>query len=195
MAGRTMSITMVAAVVIVGSLAAIGCNGGRTNRTATPSTQRQSQPQQTAPAAFAQEADQLPETDGEALIQYLDEQNYADNWATWPGTDGFYEGNAPHGAQLVTYVNEPAREAVEQGAAELPYDAIVVKENYSEDRELQATTVMYKVEDYNPEAGDFFWLKYDTEKQIDVQGVGQGCISCHSTAPGDNYVFTPGLAE
>ena len=68
---------------------------------------------------------------------------------------------------------------------------------------LKAITVMFRrPSGYDSENKDWFWVKYGPDGQIPknpagkslagrvAKGVkGKGCIACHRTAPGGDYVF------
>ena len=49
---------------------------------------------------------------------------------------------------------------------------------------------MYKVEGYNPEGGDWFWLKYTPDGRIEKEGKVAGCIGCHAAAQGNDWLLT-----
>ncbi len=110
-------------------------------------------------------------------------------WAMWPGKGEMYKGKEPHGAFLTTYVNENALDSIKKmnGMTE---HAIIVKENYSPNKELMAITVMYKVKGYNPEGGDWFWAKYDPKFNILAEGKVKECIDCHASEKNNDYIFT-----
>lgn len=73
----------------------------------------------------------------------------------------------------------------------MPNGAIVIKENYGKDQEtLMAITPMYKVDGYNPDAGDWFWAKYGPEGKIMASGKIQGCIDCHKNKKDQDWLFT-----
>ena len=73
----------------------------------------------------------------------------------------------------------------------MPNGAIVVKENYGEDKEtLMAVTPMYKVQGYNPDAGDWFWAKYGPDGKVETAGKVESCIDCHNAGKAGNYIFT-----
>jgi hypothetical protein len=71
------------------------------------------------------------------------------------------------------------------------------------ERYLQSITVMFKRErGYDPDNKDWFWVKYTPNGEIfkDARGRAlagrvakdsktEGCIACHKTAPGADYVF------
>ena len=141
--------------------------------------------------------------------------SYARNlWQTmidagYAGKDGLmskpYIGQHPHGAILDTI----AGKIVIDGKL---HD-IIVKRNYGGEgvnivnvandpaKYLQAITVMLKRPGYDPETRDWFWVKYKSDGSIDsnpegmplagkvAKGEPEGCIACHTAAPGDDMVF------
>ncbi len=122
------------------------------------------------------------------------------DYATWTepeGFEGWQDGKSPHGSILRYYVNDVAK-------ADLTADgAVIVKENYSEESDdaLMSVTVMEKRDGYDPETGDWFYVKYspdgevmenpDGKKLAGLVGKGgsKGCIPCHAAADGDDYLF------
>lgn len=133
----------------------------------------------------------LPDPEAEALWTYITSTNPYTDWPPFPGHEGIYPGESPHGAYLKLYVNKPALLAISAMEDEMPEGAILVKENYAEDKKtLVAVTPMYKVAGYNPEGGDWFWAKYDAEGETAAAGKVDGCINCHRTVEGDDWVFT-----
>lgn len=130
--------------------------------------------------------------DAQALWQHLEEADYQ-SWPSYAGTpDDLYEGQRPHGALLRTYANEPAA----TNPDDLPEGSIIVKENYTPQRELAAITVMQKASGYDPGNQDWFWVKYDPDGTVarqngtELAGKVQSCIGCHASAAGDDYVYT-----
>jgi len=135
------------------------------------------------------------------LWSKLQSDNYTANWKTWPGRDKMYKGTPPHGALLTTYLNNKAYNAIEKKEEELPYGSILVKENYMPDKKLGAVTVMSRVKDYNPDAGDWFWVKFAPDgkpltmekdgKSMTLAGKVPGCIGCHqSSTSGTKFIMT-----
>ena len=113
-----------------------------------------------------------------------------------------YVGGPPHG---------PVREVLE---AIIDGKRIIVKRNFggegvsvesvSQNRAafLKAITVMAKREDgYDPENGDWFWVKYKPDGNLHTnakgmklagkvaKGMDKGCIFCHQSASGNDLVF------
>lgn len=115
------------------------------------------------------------------------------NWSPLPGqTADNYPGEGPHGAQLKMYVNRTAAADPRQFAN----GSILIKENYAEDGvTLMAVTAMYKSEGFDPEHGDWYWVKYEPNgrvtrmENLPVAGRVQMCIDCHAGAEGDDYTF------
>jgi hypothetical protein len=140
--------------------------------------------------AWASMHEEMPPADGEKLWRYITETHPYEQWSFYPGHEGMYEGTSPHGAYLKLYANDIAMDAARQGNP-MPAGAILVKENYAEDREtLAAVTPMYKVEGYNPEAGNWFWAKYGPKGKIEAEGKVEGCIKCHSQREDRDYIFS-----
>jgi len=126
---------------------------------------------------------------------WLQRTNYR-QWEHPAGQTGdFYEGQAPHGALLKTYVNRRAADDQQNWQP----GSVIVKENYNEDKQLMAITVMMRTENFDPQHGNWWWAKYRPSGQIDrspadqgdkkLVGRVQGCINCHSGAEGEDYSF------
>ncbi len=142
------------------------------------------------PAAAGGESVAMPAPNGKDLWSYLTTVKYEQSFTLWPGKGKLYKGTEPHGALLTTYVNKPALEAIQGKKGTMPAGAIVVKENYKPDKKLAAITVMYKVAGYNPEAGDWFWVKVDPDGKVLAEGKVAGCLGCHGKAKGNDFLFT-----
>lgn len=134
--------------------------------------------------AVAQDA---PNVDGDSLWERITVLSPYTNWDQWPDHVGLQDGAAPHGPKHIVYVNKTG---LEPGVPK-PYNTIVVKENYTPEKKLAALTVMYKVKGYNPEAGDWFWVKYAPDGTVQKQGKPAGCIGCHA-ASGHDYLMVTG---
>ncbi len=131
----------------------------------------------------------MPLPEGGDLRQYIIGQEPYRDWKYWPGKAALYEGTEPHGALLTTYVNDVAGKSLEKMTG-FRNNSVIVKENYTPKKELAAITVMYKVKGYNPEAGDWFWAKYDPAFNVLAEGKVKGCLACHGSASDNDYVFT-----
>lgn len=132
----------------------------------------------------------LPAADGKAVFDYITNIDSYQNWQLWPDKGKLYKGQHPHGAFLTTYLNEAALSAVQGKTGMIPDGAIIVKENYTPEKKLAAITVMYKTNGYNPEAGDYFWVKYAPDGTIQKEGKVEGCINCHRSVETNDWLFT-----
>ena len=132
----------------------------------------------------------LPEADGKAVYEFITKTSPYQQWAFFPGKAKFYQGKHPHGALLTTYVNTLALSGINAKVGTLADGAIIVKENYLPDKKLGAVTVMYRVNGYDPEAGDWFWAKYKADGSIEKEGKVVGCIGCHAAVVNNDWIFT-----
>jgi hypothetical protein len=127
---------------------------------------------------------------GKDLWEFLQKEHYAKNWKMYPGTKAFYPGKEPHGALLTTYVNDVAYNGIKGKQKTMPDESIIVKKNYTADKKLAALTVMQKLrKGYNPQAGNWFWVKYLPDGKIAAAGKVEACISCHAKAKATDYLF------
>jgi len=132
----------------------------------------------------------VPPADGAKFWAHITETDSYLGWGYWPGHYGMYPGKSPHGAFLKVYANGIALKAAREGKP-MPYGAILVKENYGKDQAtLMAVTPMYKIKGFDPEAGDWFWVKYDANGKVLKEGKVTGCISCHQARKAADWIFT-----
>lgn len=150
-------------------------------------------------APFGGSADQIF---GKKLWNSLVRNNLAGNnrYVSRP-----YSGQHPHGAVLDTIEGELSIDG-ERGV-------VIVKNNYGgdgasiesvaddPDAYLAAVTVMYQRDGYDADNNDWFWAKYLPDGSFDTnangmplvgrvaKGMPQGCIACHTAAPGGDLVF------
>lgn len=129
---------------------------------------------------------EMPGPDAQALWKHITETSPYTSWGFWPDHKGLQEGDAPHAPLHKVFVNEPG---LTSAHAPVNFNTIVVKENIGKDKKLKALTVMYKVEGYNPDAGDWFWVKYGTNGTVDKSGKPAGCINCHGGAADSDYIL------
>lgn len=122
-----------------------------------------------------------------------------------------YEGQEPHGAILTTLETTLAIEGHS--------GAVWVKSNYvgegvsidavanDPSRFLDSVTAMYRREaGYDPDNANWFWAKYNPDGTLQAnpkgmrlagrvaKGADAGCIACHRTAPGGDYIFSLDLS-
>ncbi len=132
----------------------------------------------------------LPAADGKAVIDHITQTNPYQGWALWPGKGKLYKGQHPHGAFLTTYLSPGAVQALAAKSGTVPAGEFIVKENYTPEKQLAAITVMYRIKGYNPEGGDWFWLKYAPDGTIEKEGKVDGCINCHTAVQANDWLFT-----
>ena len=184
---KRLSITAIAVLAIAGIWSALDSPDQAAAQSGSRGT--------TQSRSYVQSADNRPFED--RFWSYLKSQMYT-NWAPVPGkSDGFSEGQSPHGAFLKMYLNRTAA----GNPKELPNGSIIIKENYGPDKKtLMAVTVMYRTKGYNPEAGDWYWAKYNPDGTIakmppakgsmKIAGKAKGCIMCHGeSAEGKDFAF------
>lgn len=131
-----------------------------------------------------------PSSSGIALIKHITEEYDYRQWPFYPGKEALYEGKHPRGSLLITYVSPQTLIALQSKQGPLPDGAIIVKENYNLQKKLQETTVMYRLSGYNPEGGDWFWLKYAPDQTILEEGKIEGCIKCHEKTKNNDWIFS-----
>jgi hypothetical protein len=138
-----------------------------------------------------------PQPGGSDVWSHLQDEDYRETWSLWPGRGELYEGRNPHGMLLTTYVNDAALGAVEQKAGRMPSGAMIVKENYTPEKELASVTVMYKAPGFNPDHNDWFFAKYlpdgsvaETPDGAAQEGRVPGCQACHAARKTNDYLYT-----
>jgi hypothetical protein len=183
MVARTLTATMLSAVLFLGTWA---CRGEeRAEEGALPEAEAMEEVQQVT----------LPDTTGATVWEFLETVDYRANWTLWPGKGELYAGQEPHGVLLTTYLNPAALEAVTGKTGSMPAGAIIVKENYMPDSTLAAITIMYKVAGYDPDNSDWFWVKRLADGTLEVEGRGSGCIACHQAQSANDFIFTGSLSQ
>jgi hypothetical protein len=132
-----------------------------------------------------------PGADAAKLYTYIMKPKpYYDQWKLWPNKTTFAEGNRSHGSFMTTYVNKMALESLKTNG-EMAYGSLIVTENYSDQKKLQTLTVMYKIKGYNPDAGDWFWAKYDAlNGYVLASGKEESCIGCHGSKRDNDYLHS-----
>ena len=132
-------------------------------------------------------AGDMPGPDAAAFWKYITETSPYQKWGMWADHGGLQPGRAPHGPFHKVFVNDILLKA---HGAPVPYGSIQVKESYRKDKKtLAAVTVMYKVKGYNPDDGDWFWVKYSPDGKADKAGKVKGCIGCHGTRAGNDFIL------
>ncbi|HER34938.1 MAG TPA: hypothetical protein ENO19_05680 [Halothiobacillaceae bacterium] len=121
-----------------------------------------------------------------------------------------YKGNHPHGQALEyleTMITIDDHEGVvmvkKNYAGEGDIDAIKAEVLNEREKHLASVTVMFqRQEGYDPDHDDWYWAKFQPNGELEknpkgmslagrvAKGASEGCIACHTAAPGGDYVFT-----
>ena len=116
-------------------------------------------------------------------------QGYS-NWGQavdWTGVKASLDGT--HGDFVQIWLNQEALPSFEDStSADLPYGSISVKEGYSssDGSTINTITVMKKIEGFDPDNGDWFWVSFDPNGDVNKAGSISSCYNCH--ASGTDYI-------
>ena len=149
-----------------------------------------------------------PTADGQAILDYVMDATPYQSWGTWPTDDWndfgeFLNSGEPHGNIVRIFVNDVAQKAAaaDDFDGTLPAGSVILKENYmgtdpADPGQLAALTIMNKVEGFNPDANDWYWVKAAGDgSAIDKEGAVGGCIGCHSQPNNHDYQLRYGFGE
>ncbi|KIX12229.1 cytochrome P460 family protein [Dethiosulfatarculus sandiegensis] len=128
----------------------------------------------------------MPGPNSNELWRHITKTDPYQKWGQWPDFKGLRSSNSPHGAYVKVYVNKIGLNIKNLPAA---YGTIEVKEGYDGDKKLNNITVQYKVKGYNPDAGDWYWVKYNPKGEAGPAGKPGGCIRCHGADSGRDYIL------
>ena len=131
----------------------------------------------------------LEEISGDSLWQRITEESDYKNYSYWPGHEGENLGQAPHGVMHRVFINKTLLNALPAMDKKAPDGSIIVKENLNAAKELLGYSVMVKVEGFNPEAGDWFWVNLGDSGEVKAEGKLGGCIDCHSGLADNDYII------
>ncbi len=180
-------------IIAVGLLLVVGYLGSSSAPGQSGSGMR---PQPSRPVQ-SEQRQQTPEEFRRSLWTFLaNPQTGYRRWAPWPGTEQGKPSQAPHGAFVRIFANAAAL----ANQKSPPHGSVIVKENYAEDRQtLAAVTVMYRSQGFDPQNGDWYWIKYLPDGSVDAMDTPQGrmavagrvsmCVQCHSGAQDKDFLF------
>ena len=122
----------------------------------------------------------------EEISDYSDWQQL-ENWT------GVNASDSVHGVAMQTWYNDTAYEGLMQGEEAMPNGSIIVKEGYAdtEGSDINAITVMKKIDGYNSEAGDWYWASFNVDGSVNTSGAVDMCISCHNSSQRDYLLLEP----
>ncbi|MCL7412336.1 MAG: cytochrome P460 family protein [ANME-2 cluster archaeon] len=135
------------------------------------------------------------EANGKELYDHITIGNNYQNWSYWPGKGEFEPARDPNGDLATTYVSNTSLSSLENKEGNMSAGSIIVKENFEPDKDLVAITAMYKVDGYDPEHNDWFWVKYSPDGTIEAEGMIEECNECHGMKKSNDYIFTAKLTE
>jgi hypothetical protein len=130
-------------------------------------------------------AGDMPGADAAALWKYITQTSPYKKWGQFPDKMGVQSSKAVHGTNVQIWANQPVLTAKQ---VPLPDGSIIVKEGMGDDKKANVVVVMYKIKGFNPEAGDWFWAKYDLDGKVGAAGKVAPCISCHGAKAANDYV-------
>jgi len=139
--------------------------------------------------SFAPRED-MPTADAGEFWGFITKSSPYKEWNFWDDHADMQPGRAPHGPFHRVYVNDILLNA---DGVPAPYGSIQVKESFNNDKQLMNITVMYKLKDFNPSAGDWWWAKYDLDGKAGPAGKVQGCIGCHGVRADNDYILVHDL--
>jgi hypothetical protein len=158
--------------------------------------------------------DPLPEANGAAIVDYVLNVDPYTAWGSWPAAEdgmsvddfsGYLAGAEPHGSTVRIFVNDRALTAAarEDFGGILPPGSIVVKENYGgtpdAPGEVVAITLMYKVDGFNPEGNDWYWVRITGDGSMVVaEGAVEACVTCHAQDGNSDFLLRydlPGMDD
>ena len=116
------------------------------------------------------------------LLQQISDDEMKDyrSWPLIPGSEALSKGTGPHGDFITTYVNPVALKAIESKAEAMPEGALIIKDNFTEEKEYRSTVIMKKID------GKWFWgtLKPFGVARSAGNGIdsrrGKTCLNCHT---------------
>ena len=180
-------VLMLASILIISLLLVISCGKSKKDMDEMAADEVSS-------SKMMEEEMDMPGADAAELWNFITETSPYGEWNGWPGLEGHQPGNAPHGAIIRTFLSGHGVHNI-QDAEKGTFDngIIVVKENFMPDTTLAAITVMYKVEGFNPDAADWFWVKYQPDGTVDAAGIPKGCVTCHGAKADNDYIMLGSL--
>lgn len=131
----------------------------------------------------------LEELSSERVWKRISEESNFRNYPYWPEHEGEHPGQAPHGNFHTIFINPRLRQALPLKDKVAPDGSIIVKSNCDIDMENEVLTIMVKVKGFDPEHGDWYWIKSSPEGKVAAEGKVGGCINCHSVVKGNDYLF------
>ena len=116
------------------------------------------------------------------------------SWQQFPGASPDLIASGLHNGDFVrSYMNDVAVAALAGFDGTFPDGTILVKEQYedAEGKVLSGHTVMLKIDGYDADHGDWYWVAYNGKGETtQFAGKPEYCYGCHASATND-WVHTP----
>lgn len=125
--------------------------------------------------------------DAQLLWRYISYHSPYTSWESWAG--GYCRGIKGSCADAMVRIYSNFSED-KKSKHFFGSGTIAVKECHNNEGEISSISVMSRVKGYNPENGDWFWAKYTADGDIVRQGKVSGCIGCHQSADGGDFLFS-----
>lgn len=135
------------------------------------------------------------EVSAEKIWERITKEDNYKKYKTWTDHGGLQPGQSPHGRYHRVFINSILSDAVPINNKIAPFGSIIVKENYDSGKKLVMYTVMAKIEGYNPDRNDWFWVKYGSKGEVQATGRLEKCAKCHVTRKSNDYIILHKLDE
>ena len=112
------------------------------------------------------------------------------------GSKAYQPGSRTVDAYTIDLANRAENDAIRKaGSVEkvrrYPNGALVVKENFNEQRKLTGVTAMLKLDGYDKSDRDWVMAAYSPTGKVVGYGKVPACIACHTMVSKQDFVFAP----
>ena len=129
--------------------------------------------------------EQLPPTDSEALLSWLEDGSYSG----WAAESAVHESDGPHFGGVRAFVNTALDDSLASGADAHPAGSAAVKELYGDGGQILGWSVSVKLEADSADGDNWYWYEKFNDS-IFADGPGEGlCTGCHSG--GEDFFLSP----
>ncbi|MDA8364169.1 MAG: cytochrome P460 family protein [Gammaproteobacteria bacterium] len=112
------------------------------------------------------------------------------------GSKAYQPGSRTVDAYTIDLANQAENDAVRKAGSiekvrRYPNGALVVKENFNEQRKLTGVTAMLKLDGYDPADRNWVMAAYSPAGKVVAYGKVPACIACHTMVRKQDFVFAP----
>ncbi|MCX4243563.1 hypothetical protein [Paraliomyxa miuraensis] len=158
---------------------------GPTSGSTGPTSDTEPDSSDTTGSSTAEPVDQVPPTNRAELVPWLESGEYQG----WTSESGIHPSAGPHGAGVLTFVNDALLASLEAANPAHPQDAATVKELYDAGGSLVGWAVMVKIQPDSASGDGWYWYEV-VDTTVYADGTGEAlCTGCHNG--GVDYVLTP----